>query len=101
MVINTNLTGTGGTPLANSTERPAPKSKTATPSSNTPGAVTQAALNSEASQIFAGDGTDIEDSDGFGKSMQLVRNGILNNPATAMLAQGNLSPDSVLNLLQA
>ena len=98
MVINTNMTGTVGTPLAKSTPRPDSDSKTIGTSAKPPGA---APLDSQVTQMFANAGSDIEDSSAAGKSAQVARANILGQPATAMLAQANLSPETVYNLLQA
>ncbi len=97
MVINTNINGTGGTPLAKSNGRPVPNSKAANPSANPSGAVT---LDSQINRIFASVDSEIQDSDAAHESAQTARTGMLGQPATAMLAQANLSPDVVLNLLQ-
>jgi Bacterial flagellin C-terminal helical region len=97
MVINTNLNGTGGTPLAKPNGRPVSNSKTANPLANPAGAVT---LDSQINRIFASAGSEIEDSDAAHESTQAARTGILGQPGTAMLAQANLSPEMVLKLLQ-
>jgi len=100
MVINTNMTGTGGTPLAKSNDRTGSNSQTLSPSDNPSGVAGAATLDSQVARIFANAGSDIEDSDAALESTQLARAGILQQPATAMLAQANLSPETVLNLLQ-
>jgi flagellin-like hook-associated protein FlgL len=100
MVINTNMTGTGETPLAKSTGRPGSNAKAISPSDNSSGTAGAATLDSQASRIFASAGSDIKGSDAACESTQLAIAGILRQPATAMLAQANLSPETVLNLLQ-
>lgn len=97
MVINTNINGTGGTPLAKPNGRPVSNSKTSNLSGNPSATVT---LDSQINRIFASAGSEIQDGDGAHESTQLARSGVLGQPATAMLAQANLSSDMVLKLLQ-
>jgi hypothetical protein len=98
MVINTNMTGTSGTPLAKAGVRTDSDSKNTSPSAKPSSPAT---LDSEISGIFAGAGSDIDDGEAAGRSIQLARASMLGQPATAMLAQANLSPETVFNLLQA
>jgi flagellin-like hook-associated protein FlgL len=100
MVINTNMTGTGGTPLAKSNARLGSNSKAISPSDNPSGVAGASTLDSQASRILANAGSDIQDSNAARESTQLARAGILRQSATAMLAQANLSPETVFNLLQ-
>jgi Bacterial flagellin C-terminal helical region len=97
MVINTNLNGTTGTPLAKPNGRPVSNSKNTNPSANPAGAVT---LDSQINRIFASAGSEIQDGDAAHESAQTARSGILGQPGTAMMAQANLSPEMVLKLLQ-
>jgi flagellin-like hook-associated protein FlgL len=58
-------------------------------------------LDSQVDLTLANMGSDIEETGAAGESTQAARANILNQPATAMLAQANLSPETVFNLLQA
>jgi flagellin-like hook-associated protein FlgL len=58
-------------------------------------------LDSEISGIFSSAGSDIDDGEAAGRSIQLAGASMMGQPATAMLAQANLSPETVFNLLQA
>jgi len=100
MVINTHMTGAGGTPLANSTDQTGSKSKTARPAGNPSSVAGAAVLDSQVSRIFASGGSEIMGSEAAGMCVQQAKAGIHNNPAAAMLAQANLSPEMVMNLLQ-
>jgi hypothetical protein len=99
MVINTNMTGTGGTPPSKTVDRPGSKSATSGPSNTSSGVAGVNNLDSQVSRIFADSASDIDGSASARASAQIARTNILHQPATAMLAQANLSPDSVLNLL--
>ncbi len=100
MVINTNLAGTGGTPLAKPANRPGSSSKIMNPSENSSAMVGAMTLNSQTDRLLASSGADIEDANAARESAQFTRTNILHQPATAMLAQANLSPETVFNLLQ-
>lgn len=95
MVINTNVTGAGGTPLAKPAGRPG--SKTVSPSDIS---LSATALNSQADRLLAGAPSDIEDGEAARASLQFARTNILRQPGVAMLAQANLSPETALKLLQ-
>ena len=99
MVINTNMTGASGTPLAKTNTQQTSDSKSVGASAKPS---TPAAMASDIDRIFANGGSPIEVSDTAGKSaFQLASASMLSRPATALLAQGNLSPETVYNLLQA
>jgi len=98
MVINSNMAGAGGTPLAKSAGRPG--SKTISPSDNPAGASSVSTLNSQADRLLASAPSSIEDADAARESLQFARTNILRQPAMAMLAQANLSPETALKLLQ-
>jgi flagellin-like hook-associated protein FlgL len=100
MVINTNMTGIGGIPSAKSNDRSGVNSKTTSPSDNSPGAAGPATLDSQVIRTVANVGLDIEDSNSARASNQIARANILNRSAAVMLAQANLSPETVFNLLQ-
>ena len=100
MVIHTNMTGIGGMPSAKSNDRSGANSKTTGPSDNSPGAAGPASLDSQIIRTVANVGSDIEDGNDARESAQFARGNILNRPAAVMLAQANLSPETVFNLLQ-
>ena len=98
MIINTNIAGTGETPLAKSINRPG--SKLSRPLDNPSEMAGVTTLNSQADRLAASAGPDIEDAGAACENAQLVRTGILNQSAAALKAQANLSPETVLSLLQ-
>jgi flagellin-like hook-associated protein FlgL len=100
MVINTNLIGNSGSPLVKSTDRSAASSKTTSPSNNPSAPDNTTTLNSQVAQIFANAGSDIGNSGAASDISQLAAGSMLRQPGIAMLAQANLSPETVLNLLQ-
>ncbi|HUD49603.1 MAG TPA: flagellin [Candidatus Baltobacteraceae bacterium] len=100
MVINTNMSGTAGTPLVKSNARPDSNSKTGSPSDSSSGQTGAATLDSQINRAFLDVGSTIQSGDAAVQSTQLARANMLNQPGTAMLAQANLSPETVLNLLQ-
>ena len=101
MLINTNISGASSNGLANAVDR----SNSRTRSHNSPSQSSVPGWNTLSAQVDGTlgqgglDATDT-DSDGASQSASFVRSGFLSQPATAMFAQANFSPDMVMSLLQ-
>ncbi|HEY3856123.1 MAG TPA: hypothetical protein VGO67_17165 [Verrucomicrobiae bacterium] len=101
MVINTNISGASNNGMAS----PVDRSNSRTRSNNSPSQSSVPGWNTLSAQV---DGTlghgdlDAIDTDGESatQSANLARSGFLSQPAMAMFAQANFSPDMVLSLLQ-
>ncbi len=100
MFISSNITGTSGSPLDKSSGRAGTNLKTLNPPDSFSEPDTFSPLNSRADRASAGSALELPDADSAGASVQSVTAGISREPATAMLAQANLTPESVLKLLQ-
>jgi flagellin-like hook-associated protein FlgL len=98
MVINANISGAANNGLASAVDR----SNSRTRSNNSPGQSSVPGWNTLSAQVddtLGQGGLDIADSDGASQSSKLARSGFLSQPATAMFAQANFSPDMVMSLL--
>jgi flagellin-like hook-associated protein FlgL len=100
MVVNTNLAGTSRIPLATPNNQPGSNVRTSSPSVDLSKVAGAADVNSSENRTLADMDPDIRDSSAARELTQLARASIVQQPVTAMLAQGNLSPDTVLSLLQ-
>lgn len=86
--------------MAKSNGRTGSQSKTTSSSDSSSGANDLATLNSAVNRAFAAAGSEIQDTAAARESAQLARSGILHQSVTSMQAQANLSPETVLSLLQ-
>lgn len=100
MFINTSITGTGGTQAAKHHGRHGSHTKSINSLDKPPATADATGLNSPASQLRASNGPELQDSDAASAVVQIAKTNILNQSATAMLAQANLSPETALKLLQ-
>lgn len=99
MVINTNITSTANSPLLNT---PATSNTKPRPSQNLAAQDNLATFYSQdgdGAVNAASDLVDPNDTAITGRVQSLINN-IMQQPGQAMLAQANLSPESVLRLLQ-
>lgn len=101
MVINTNITGTNNSPLAKPNSA-ASNAKAASTSTDTFAQDTLASFYSQAGQTPVSAVSDIPDADSnaLSSNVHSLMSNILQQPGQAMLAQANLSPETVLRLLQ-
>jgi flagellin-like hook-associated protein FlgL len=98
MVIN-NISGAANNALASPVDRPNSRTR----SNNSPAQSSVPGWNTLAAQVdgtLGEGGLDIADGNAASQSSKLARSGFLAQPATAMLAQANFSPDMVMSLLQ-
>jgi hypothetical protein len=100
MVINSNITGTTGSPLEKSTARAIPKSNTTNPALNPAQSSAAAVLKSLSSNGAANVSTALGDGDGLDFNIQSAKAMIFSQPANALLAQASLTPETVFSLLQ-
>lgn len=100
MVINTNITGTGNSPLAKPNPLVGTAAKQSLPAANTPAQEALTAFDSQASQSPVDAVSEISDGSDVTSSLQSAITNILQQPVQTMLAQANLSPETVLRLLQ-
>ena len=98
MVINSNLTGTGGSPLEKSTGHAGPK--TTTPALNPAKISAAPGLKSLASVSAVNGAPGLDNGDVSDFDMQSAKAQIFSQPANALLSQANLSPETVFRLLQ-
>jgi hypothetical protein len=99
MVINTNISGAANNTITDTVGRSNSKVKSNGPAQNSgvPGWNTLAA---QLSGTLGQERVDDTDSTAATQSASFVRSGFLSQPATAMFAQANFSPDMVMSLLQ-
>jgi hypothetical protein len=99
MVINTNISGAANNTITDAVNRPNSRAKSNSPSGNSgvPGWNTLAA---QVNETLSQEGVDDTDGAAATQTAGFVRSGFLSQPATAMFAQANFSPDMVMSLLQ-
>jgi hypothetical protein len=102
MVINSNIAGTANSPLTKPNTPAASNAKAALPSGNAVAQESLSAFYSQGNQTPVSDVSDIPDAgnDALAGSAHSLIGNILQQPGQAMLAQANLSPETVLRLLQ-
>jgi flagellin-like hook-associated protein FlgL len=99
MVINTNMTGAASPAMTGAVDRPASKVKSnnSTPQSSVPSWNT---LSAQVNDTVSQGGLDFSDVNAASQSAKVARSAFLGQPATAMLAQANFSPEMVMSLLK-
>lgn len=96
MVINSNITGTTGSPLEKSTGRAVSNSKTTNPAQSSVAPILQSLASNSAANALPG----LDDGDSPDFNIQSAKAMIFSQPAVALSAQANLTPETVFRLLQ-